>query len=139
MVGTEFPPSEWVTVTQDRINAFANATNDHQWIHTDPARAAKEVPGGKTIAHGYLTLSLLPFLAEEIYRVDGCSRVINYGADKLRFTAPVPSGSRVRLRQTIKEAEEGKGRVKVVAESVLEVEGAERPAMVADIIFLYFL
>src|SRR3954449_8741760 len=93
-VGQEIGVSDWVEVSQERINQFAEATGDHQWIHVDVERAKTEMPGGRTIAHGYLTLSLLPRLGETIYRIRNTSRAINYGANKVRFTAPVPSGSR---------------------------------------------
>ena len=96
-VGKEIGVSDWVLVDQDRINKFADATGDHQWIHVDVEKARKEMPGGKTIAHGYLTLSLVPMLTHGISRVKKVSSGINYGSNKVRFTSPVPAGSRVRL------------------------------------------
>ena len=100
--GKELGVSDWYTVTQEQIDKFADATGDHQWIHVDVERAKREMPGGKTIAHGWLTLSLVPRLAQTIYRVKHRSRGINYGANRVRFTAPVPAGSRVRLRLKVK-------------------------------------
>src|SRR5512138_3289386 len=101
-VGRELGPSDWMTVDQPMIDKFAEATGDHQWIHVDVERAKREMPGGKTIAHGYLTLSLLPRLTKSIYQIKNRSRGINYGSNKVRFTAPVPAGSRVRLHLTLK-------------------------------------
>ena len=101
-VGRKLGTSEWFTVDQKTIDLFAEATGDHQWIHVDVERAAREMPGGKTIAHGFLTLSLLPRLAPTIYRIKQRSRALNYGTNKVRFTAMVPSGSRVRLHLTVK-------------------------------------
>ena len=98
LVGQEIGISEWTTISQDRINKFADATGDHQWIHIDVERAKNELPGGTTIAHGFLTLSLLPKLAQEIYKVKGLRHSLNYGSDRIRFTAPVPAESRVRGR-----------------------------------------
>ena len=134
-IGREFGPSEWLTVDQAMIDKFAEATGDHQWIHVDVERAKRELPGGKTIAHGYLTLSLLPRLAPQLMQVAKRSRGVNYGSNKVRFVSPVPAGSRVRLTQTIKSVEpvEGNG-VRVTSEMVIEVEGAPRPAMVAETI-----
>ena len=134
-LGEELGPSEWLTVTQEMIDKFAEATGDHQWIHVDVERAKRELPGGKTIAHGYLTLSLLPRLAPTLMKVSKRSRGVNYGSNKVRFVSPVPAGSRVRLKQTIKSVEpvEGNG-VRVTSEMVIEVEGSSRPAMVAETI-----
>src|SRR5713226_4425854 len=97
LVGRELGPSEWITVDQAMIDKFADATGDHQWIHIDVERAKRDMPGGKTIAHGFLTLSLIAGLAHQTHDIRGRSRGINYGSDRVRFTAPVPSGSRVRL------------------------------------------
>ena len=99
-IGQKIGTSAWVTVDQAMIDKFAEATGDHQWIHVDVERAKREMPGGKTIAHGYLTLSLLPRLSHEIYTIRKRSRGINYGSNKVRFTAPVPAGSRVRLHRS---------------------------------------
>jgi len=104
-IGTELGPSEWLTVTQEMIDKFAEATGDHQWIHVDVERAKREMPGGKTIAHGYLTLSLLPRLAPTLMSVAKRRRGLNYGSNKIRFITPVPAGSRIRLRQKLVTAE----------------------------------
>ena len=132
-IGRQLGPSDWITVDQAMIDKFAEATGDHQWIHVDVERAKKEMPGGKTIAHGFLTLSLLPRLAPMLLQVKNRKRGINYGSNKIRFTNTVPAGSRVRLRQTIKNVEDVPDNgVRVTYESVIEVEGQERPAMVAE-------
>ena len=132
-VGKELGPSEWLTVTQEMIDKFADATGDHQWIHVDVERAKKELPGGKTIAHGYLTLSLLPRLAPTLMKVAKRRRGVNYGSNRVRFTAPVPAGARVRLRQKLVKVEpvEDNG-FRVTSEMTMEVEGNTRPAMVAE-------
>jgi acyl dehydratase len=132
-VGQELGPSEWLTVTQEMIDKFADATGDHQWIHVDVERAKKEMPGGKTIAHGYLTLSLLPRLAPTLMKVENRRRGLNYGSNRVRFTAPVPAGARVRLRQKLLKVEpvEDNG-FRVTSEMTMEVEGNSRPAMVAE-------
>ncbi len=135
LVGRELGPSEWVTVHQGTIDKFADATGDHQWIHVDVERARREMPGGTTIAHGYLTLSLVPRLAATLLQVTKRSRGVNYGSNKVRFTGPVPAGSRVRLRQRIVNAEEVPGNgVRMTSEMTVEVEGQERPALVAELI-----
>lgn len=131
-VGEKIGTGDWVTIDQAMIDAFAAATGDHQWIHVDVARAARELPGGTTIAHGYLVLSLLPRLGSLILHVRSRSRAVNYGADRLRFTAPVPAGARVRLHQVLKGAEPVEGGVRLRLESTLEIEGRTRPALVAE-------
>jgi len=132
-IGETLGPSAWITVDQATINKFAEATGDHQWIHVDVERAKRELPGGKTIAHGYLTLSLLPRMMPELLKVTKRSRGVNYGSNKVRFVSPVPAGARVRLRSTIKAVEpvEGNG-VRITFKAVIEVEGQQRPAMVAE-------
>ena len=138
-VGRELGPSEWMTVDQPMIDKFADATGDHQWIHVDVERAKKEMPGGKTIAHGYLTLSLLPQLVPQLLKVEKRSRGINYGSNKVRFTNTVPAGSRVRLKQTIKNVEDVEGNgVRITSEMVIEVEGKDRPALVAEVMGLQY-
>ena len=129
-IGKEMGVSDWVTVDQARIDKFAEATGDFQWIHVDPERAKRELPGGKTIAHGYLTLSLMAGMKTfEVKR----SRGLNYGSNKVRFTNQVPAGSRVRLRQTLKSVEETKdGGFRMTLDSVVEIEGQEKPALVAE-------
>jgi len=133
-IGREFGPSDWMTVDQPMIDKFADATGDHQWIHVDVARAKKEMPGGKTIAHGYLTLSLVPRLAATLTRVKKRSRGVNYGSNKVRFINPVPAGARIRLRQRIKNVEDITGGVRVTSEMTVEIEGQDKPALVAELI-----
>ena len=137
-VGKEIGVSDWFTVDQAIIDKFADATGDHQWIHVDVERAKREMPGGKTIAHGYLTLSLVPRLGQTIYRVKRRSRGLNYGSNRIRFTGQVPAGSRIRLRQKIKAVDPVEGGVRITSESTVEVEGATRPALVAEIISMQF-
>jgi acyl dehydratase len=137
-IGKEVGTSEWVLINQATINAFADATGDHQWIHVDIERAKKEMPNGKTIAHGYLTLSLLPRLSAGVYRIRHTSRGINYGSNKVRFTAPVPAGSRVRLRQVLKAIEDIKGGVRLTFESTVELENSDKPALIAEALVLAF-
>src|SRR2546427_1406744 len=109
LVGRELGPSEWLTVTQEMIDKFAEATGDHQWIHVDVERAQRELPGGKTIAHGYLTLSLLPRLAPTLMTIAKRRRGLNYGSNKIRFITPVPAGTRIRLRHRLGDARETQG------------------------------
>ena len=136
-VGTEVGVSDWFLVDQERINAFADATNDHQWIHVDPARAAAG-PFGTTIAHGFLTLSLVVGLTADIELEVGDPKVsINYGLDRVRFTAPVPSGTRIRARVELASVEEVKGGLQVKRVVTVEREGEERPAMVAETLSRY--
>jgi len=135
-IGQEIGTSEWLTIDQKMIDGFAHATGDLNWIHIDVERAKREMPGGKTIAHGFLTLSLIPQLAKSIYQVQHRGKGFNYGANRVRFTAPVPVGSRVRLRETLKEAEETKAGIRFVFDCTVEIEGSERPAMVAESIVL---
>jgi acyl dehydratase len=134
-VGKELGPSEWITVDQAMIDKFAEATGDHQWIHVDVERARREMPGGKTIAHGYLTLSLVPRLASTLVKVNKRSRGVNYGSNKVRFTNMVPAGARVRLRQKLLKVDEVSGNgIRATWEMTMEVEGQERPALVAETI-----
>lgn len=130
-VGKELGVSDWVLVDQERINRFADATGDHQWIHVDIERAKRELPTKNTIAHGYLTLSLIAGLPT--YSISKKSRGINYGSNKVRFTNMVPAGSRVRLRSTLKSVEETKdGGFRTTVENVMEIEGQEKPALIAE-------
>jgi acyl dehydratase len=133
-VGQEIGVSDWFTVDQALIDKFADATGDHQWIHVDVERAKKEMPGGKTIAHGWLTLSLVPRLASTIYHVKQRSRGLNYGANRVRFTGMVPAGSRIRLRLKIKSVEKVEGGVRVTNEGTMEIEGGSRPVLVSETI-----
>ena len=132
-VGKEVGVSDWVTVSQDRINQFADATGDHQWIHVDVEKAKKEMPGGKTIAHGYLTLSLIPMLGNDILRVRKVVRGLNYGCNKVRFTNMVPAGARVRGRQKLLAADpvDGGG-IRFTNQMTIEIEGQDKPACVAE-------
>lgn len=130
-LGTHLGYSEWHTVTQEQIDLFAEATGDRQWIHVDPERAAQG-PFGTTIAHGYLTLSLLPQLVSQVYRVDGVKMGINYGSNKVRFPSPVPSGSRVRAGVELVKLEPTKAGVQVTARVTIEREGSDKPACIAE-------
>ena len=136
--GKELGTSEWLTVDQAMIDRFAEATGDRQWIHIDVERGKREMPGGKTIAHGYLTLSLLPRLSQGIWRIAKRSRSINYGSNRVRFLNPVTSGSRVRLVQTLKAAEPIEGGQRLIFEAKIEIEGKERPALIAETIALAY-
>ena len=138
-IGKTLGPSDWITVDQAMIDKFAEATGDHQWIHVDVERAKRESPFGGPIAHGYLTLSLLPRLAPTLLKVNKRKRGINYGSNKIRFTNPVPAGSRIRLKQTIKAVEDVPDNgVRITSEMVIEVEGQERPALVAEILGIQY-
>ena len=136
-VGTHLGCSEWLVIDQTRIDLFAEATGDHQWIHVDPERAAAG-PFGKTIAHGYLTLSLANQFLPEILRVENVSMGVNYGCEKVRFPAPVPVGSRVRGSGQVIAAEEVKGGVQVVVRMTIEIEGSDRPGCVIDTISRFY-
>jgi acyl dehydratase len=137
-IGKPLGKSEWLTITQERIDQFAQATGDHQWIHVDPVRAAKG-PFGKTIAHGYLTQSLVSYFLPQIVEVHGVSMGINYGADRLRFPAPVPVGSRVRGSAELIEVEPQKdGSLQAKIRVTVEIEGSERPGCVVDTISRYY-
>lgn len=138
LVGQEIGVSEWVEIDQARINKFAEATGDHQWIHVDVERSKKEMPGGKTIAHGFLTLSLIPMLGARIQRTTGVSRAINYGSNKVRFTNMVPVGSRVRARQKLVSVEARGAGLQVINEMTIEIEGQDRPACVAETISMIY-
>jgi acyl dehydratase len=130
LIGTEFGVSEWVTIEQSRIQQFADATEDHQWIHVDPDRAA-EGPFGGTIAHGYLTLSLLPRYAPTP-EIAGVRMGINYGLDRVRFITPIPVGGRIRFRTTILEAAEFRGGVQLKLKVTVELDGANKPACIVE-------
>lgn len=137
-VGQELGVSDWLLIDQARIEAFADATDDHQWIHVDVERAARELPTRSTIAHGYLLTALFPKLIESVVRFD-VERAINYGLNKVRFKQMVPAGSRVRLRTTLKSARIRAGALQVILDNTLEIEGQTKPACVAETIALYFL
>ncbi len=131
LAGKELGSSSWLAVTQERINTFADATDDHQYIHVDPEQA-KDGPFGGTIAHGFLTLSLFIPMWSEILEVSDASTLVNYGLDKVRFTSPVPTGSRIRLTATVTTVTEVKGGYQVHVSGVIEIEGQERPAVIVE-------
>jgi acyl dehydratase len=138
LAGTDLGATGWLQVTQDRVNLFADATDDHQWIHTDPAKAAAG-PFGGTIAHGYLTLSLVIPLFSQLLEVRGVSMAINYGLNKLRFPAPVPVGSRIRLAGRLGAVEDaGVNAVQLSADFTIEVEGKAKPACVAQAVYRFY-
>ena len=134
-VGEHLGYSDWMEISQERVNQFAEATGDHQWIHVDVERATKESPFGGPIAHGYLTLSLGPVLMPQIVRTEGFSLAVNYGCNKVRFMSPVPVGAKLRLGVTLKDVEDVKGGIQQTYEFVFETEGAAKPSCVAEIVF----
>lgn len=138
LVDTEIGVSDWMEITQERVDAFADATDDHQWIHVDPAKAAAG-PFGGTIAHGFLTLSLTVTLSAQVELDVGSPRMaLNYGLEKVRFPAPVPVGSRIRARIGLVSVTDVKGGIQVNRQVVIEVEGGEKPAMVAETVSRYY-
>lgn len=141
--GQELGTSDWVTISQEQVQLFAEATGDHQWIHLDADRAARESPYKTTIAHGFLTLSLAPRLLADIYAVESVKMGVNYGANKVRFTNAVPTGSRVRMKAWLhhvepQNANEDTNGVRMIVECVFEVEGQQKPACIAELIMLLF-
>lgn len=140
-IGKEIGVSDWVTVDQEMINAFADATGDHQWIHVDVEKCKTDSPSGKTIAHGYLTLSLLPMLSSQIGTMpSGLKHVFNYGSDKIRFLNPVPSGSKVRMRSTLLDVtQKGEGRYLFKTQATVEIDGVDKPAMIAETLAMAFV
>ena len=137
LVGEHLGYSDYVEIAQDQVNAFAEATGDHQWIHVDVERA-KDGPFGGTIAHGYLTLSLVPALLKDIIRWENIAMGVNYGLNKVRFPAPVPVGSKIRAGAKLLAAEDrGNGSVQVTIETAFEVDGKDRPACVAELLLRY--
>ena len=137
-IGAEVGVSEWIEITQDRIDKFAEATCDEQWIHVDQERAKAELPGGKTIAHGLLSLSLAPMFIRSVIGLKGLKNTLNYGADRIRYLAPVPAGSRLRGRTRIVEAEDiPPDGLRVSYRIAIEIEGGQRPACVAELIALH--
>jgi acyl dehydratase len=135
-VGESLGTSDWVEVPQGRIDGFAEVTNDHQWIHVDPERARKS-PLGSTIAHGYLTLSLIPAMIYTLYDVDGVGSKLNYGSNRIRFPAPVPAGSRIRTHLKLIAAEDAEGGgLRVICEALVEREGGAKPVCIAELITL---
>lgn len=136
--GEEVGLSDWVVIDQHRIDEFAEATGDYQWIHVDTERAAKEMPNGTTIAHGYLTLSLIPALTVNFVEFENLARAINFGTNKVRFYTPVPAGARVRARATVLQARRRAGALLLTSETRIEVEDERKPACVAEILGMYF-
>lgn len=136
LLGRELSPSDWHLVTQEQIDAFAGVTGDRQWIHVDVERASRESPFGATVAHGFLTLSLIPGLRSESFAVDGFTTTVNYGVDRVRFPGPVPAGSRVRARFRVLSVEDVAGGERAVVEATVEREGLEKPVCVAELVLL---
>jgi acyl dehydratase len=136
--GEEIGLSDWVVVDQNRIDQFAEATADYQWIHIDTERAEREMPNGKTIAHGYLTLALIPALTAKLVEFQNLKRAINFGANKVRFYAPVPAGAKVRARATGIQARRRADALLLTSEVRIEVEGENKPACVAEILGMYY-
>ena len=137
LVGTDLGVTEYVEITQQQVNTFADAANDHQWIHTDPERAAAG-PFGAPIAHGFLTLALVVPFWTELFDVEGVSSKVNYGLDRVRFTNAVKVGARVRMRSVIESIDEVKGGVQIKTANTIEIEGEERPALVAEFIARFY-
>lgn len=135
--GTKLGPTDWLAIEQDRVNGFAEVTGDHQWIHVDVERA-KDGPFGGTIAHGYLTMSLVNFFLPDLIEVRGFTHAVNVGADRLRFLSPVKVGSRIRGVGEIVSVEEVKGAIQSVVRVTVEIEGSDKPACVVDTISRYF-
>ncbi|WP_292933838.1 MaoC family dehydratase [Noviherbaspirillum sp.] len=132
LVGQEVTVTDWITISQERVNLFAEATGDHQWIHIDVERSRKESPYGGTIAHGFLTLSLLPMIMEGAVSMSMSKMGVNYGLNKVRFPAPVPVGSRIRGRMTLKEVEDIQGGAQITWSVTLERDGGDKPVCVAE-------
>jgi len=138
-VGKKLGASEWVTVSQQQIDAFAEATGDHQWIHVDVERARRESPFKAPIAHGYLTIALAPALLPQVMRVEGVRMAVNYGLEKMRLPAPVPAGARVRLVGELKDVRDMPGGgARAILGLVFEIEGGGKPACIADAIYVYY-
>ncbi|NLG55143.1 MAG: MaoC family dehydratase [Rhodococcus sp.] len=134
-VGKSLGPSEWLEITQERVNLFADATDDHQWIHVDAERAAQG-PFGATIAHGFLTLSLIPYLGSALMRIDGVAMKINYGLNKVRFPSPVTVGSRVRATGEVLEVQRNPKGASIIVQYTIEIDGESKPACVAETVTL---
>ncbi|HTM49329.1 MAG TPA: MaoC family dehydratase [Bryobacteraceae bacterium] len=135
LTGQEVSVGDWLEITQERIDLFADATSDHQWIHVDPERCRRESPFGTTIAHGYLTLSLIPYLSQQSFAIRQPFKMgINYGSNRVRFTSPVPSGSRIRNRMTLLEVSAVAGGWQARWQVTVEIEGSQKPACVAEVI-----
>jgi len=137
-VGKVLGTSEWVIVDQEKIDDFARVTGDENWIHVDVARAARELPEGKTIAHGLLTLSLMPHLSAQTYRIRRRGKGINYGSNKIRFPTPVVSGARIRLHRTLEKYEPIEGGARLTFSNIMEIEGETKPALAAETISVIY-
>jgi acyl dehydratase len=138
-VGEHLGYSDWLSIDQERVNLFADATGDHQWIHVDPERAKRESPFGGPIAHGFLTLSLIPDLIPQVLRVEGIKLAVNYGCDRVRFPAPVPVGAEVRLGAELQSVDDiGDGVAQAKVRYTVEVKQAPKPSCVADVLFRYY-
>lgn len=138
LIGEEVGLSDWTVIDQHRIDQFAEATSDHQWIHVDTERAAREMPDGKTIAHGYLTIALIPALTGDFVHVENLARAVNFGLNKVRFYAPIPVGARLRGRATVLQARQRAGALILTSQVRIEVEGQKKPACVAETLGMYF-
>ncbi len=139
LVGQHLGHSDWLQITQEQVNLFAEATGDHQWIHVDPERAEKESPFGGPIAHGYLTLSLVPSLLSQIIEITGFRMGVNYGTGKVRFPAPVPVGARVRAGATLEAATPFEGGIAIEVGVTIEIQGSSKPAMVGTAVYRRYL
>jgi len=137
--GQELGVSDWYDINQDQINQFADATHDHQWIHVDEDRAKAEMPGAKTIAHGYLTLSMIPAMTASFIEFTSLERAINYGVNKVRFTNMVQVDSRIRARAIVTRVRQRSGAIQVMGQTTVEIEGEEKPACVAETVSFYYL
>ena len=138
LIGEEVGLSDWMVIDQHRIDQFAEATADHQWIHVDTERAARELPDGKTIAHGYLTIALIPALTCNFIHVENLVRTVNFGLNKVRFIAPIPVGSRLRGRSIVLQAQQRADALLLTSRVRIEVEGQKQPACVAETLSMYF-
>jgi acyl dehydratase len=138
LIGEEVGLSDWMVIDQHRIDQFAEATADHQWIHVDTERAARELPDGKTIAHGYLTIALIPALTCNFIHVENLVRAVNFGLNKVRFIAPIPVGSRLRGRSIVLQAQQRADALLLTSRVRIEVEGQKQPACVAETLSMYF-
>jgi acyl dehydratase len=138
LVGQRLGSSDWYDVTQERVTAFADATGDHQWIHVDPVRAAKESPYGTTIAHGFFTLSLVNSLSDQAFRVEGVKMIVNYGLNRVRFPSSVKVGSRIRMHVDLQEIVEAAQGVQAVIKETFEIEGEPKPACISEQVLRLF-
>ena len=138
MIGKELPYSDWLTITQEMINDFANATLDKQWVHVDVERAKKESPFKTTIAHGFMSLAMLSKMLEDLFQIDSVKMGLNYGLNKVRFPHPVPVNSRLQMQAIIKDIEDQHGGVKITFSCVVVIDGIEKPACVAEFLGMMF-